>query len=384
MIFLLAVFLLLIQTTTGQQPSFIDNENLLVTHGPYLQNLSSTGVTIVWTTNRPAVPGVYLSGGKFSKSYIRNSTDGIINGGGTLHKVRIDGLEAGTKYDYSINSVQIMKYQAYKIYYGDTLTSKVFSFTTFPLKSSQVRFTMINDVHENSDKLASYLRNGNPSGQDFYIFNGDMVDYLQDYSQLFKGFADTSVKYFASLKPFFYARGNHETRGYLARGLKDYFDYPGDHYYYGFSFGNIRFTVLDCGEDKPDDNRYYYGLADYTRYRSDELEWLKKEVRNEDFIKASYNIVIIHMPVLKQEKQNFAMQFLSENFGPVLKAAGVDLVMSAHTHRNAFYDKDQTGYGYPLLVNSNSSFVEVIADGQGLKAVVKDVTGKTISEYKIK
>ncbi len=37
-----------------------------------------------------------------------------------------------------------------------------------------------------------------------------------------------------------------------------------------------------------------------------------------------------------------------------------------------------------ILVNSNSSYVEVSADDSGIKAVVKDVEGKTIAEYLFK
>ena len=78
------------------------------------------------------------------------------------------------------------------------------------------------------------------------------------------------------------------------------------------------------------------------------------------------------------------MKFLSDNFGPVLQSAGIDLMMSGHTHRNAFYEAGKSGFGYPVLVNSNNSFVEVEADLRGLKAVVKDVTGIQLAEYVIK
>ncbi|MCK7536094.1 MAG: fibronectin type III domain-containing protein [Marinilabiliales bacterium] len=97
-----------------------DNENFVVTHGPYLQNLDGKGVTIIWTTNKPAIPGVKMTAPDGKTWFVRNSRDGIVDGGGLLHKVRIDGLEPGTSYKYSINSVQILKYQAYKVYYGDT------------------------------------------------------------------------------------------------------------------------------------------------------------------------------------------------------------------------------------------------------------------------
>jgi hypothetical protein len=95
-------------------------------------------------------------------------------------------------------------------------------------------------------------------------------------------------------------------------------------------------------------------------------------------------IVIIHMPIVKEEKQNFGMKYLSDNFGPLLQSAGVNLMISAHTHRNTFYEAGKSGFNYPLLVNSNNSFLEVIADEKEIHAVVKDVTGKQLAEYFIK
>lgn len=360
----------------------IDNENLTITHGPYLQNLTGDGVTVIWTTNKPAVPAINLTSPDGQTRFIRNSTDGIINGGGTLHKVRIDGLEPGKTYSYGLHTVQIMKYQAYKIYYGDTLAVNPRAFTTPALKSEKVNFTVINDVHQNAGKMASYLENS--IQPDFVFFNGDMMDFLQSENEMFPAFIDTAVAYFADRKEFLYTRGNHETRGYAARGLKQYFDFRNDKFYYSFDRGPVHFIVLDCGEDKPDNSRYYYGLADYDSYRMEELEWLKNEVKSEAFRNATKRIVIVHMPIVKEEKQGHGMKFLSDNFGPVLSNAGIDLMMSAHTHRNTWYEKGKSGFNYPLLVNSANSFVEVAADRNVITATVKDVNGKVINTYDVK
>ncbi|HNY14557.1 MAG TPA: FN3 domain-containing metallophosphoesterase family protein [Bacteroidales bacterium] len=381
------IFILIIPAifvAAGAYAQGIDNENLLVTHGPWIQNLTSSGVTIVWTTNKPAIPGITLTLPDGKTKFIRNSHFGNIDGGGLLHKVAIENLEPGTTYKYALNSVQVLKYQAYRVYYGDTLTGKNMIFATPPDKSDKVTFTVFNDVHELSGKLGSYLRNNDRKAQDLYFFNGDMINYLQEHDQIFRGFLDTSVFYFASVKPFYYVRGNHESRGYLARDLRDYFVYPEERYYYSFDRGPVHFTVLDCGEDKPDNSREYYGLADFDAYRAEELKWLEKEVSSDAFRKAHYRIVIIHMPVVKAEKQNHAMTWLSENFGPILKDAGADMVFSAHTHRNAFYDRDKSGFGYALLVNSNNSFVEVTVDKTSIKALVKDIEGKVLSQYEVK
>jgi len=379
--FLIILALILVNGASAQ---VIDNENLTVTHGPWLQNLDANGVTILWTTNKPAVPGINITGPDGKTRFVRNSHDGIVDGGGMLHKVRVEGLEPASIYKYSVHSVQIMKYQAYKVYYGDTINRRAETFTTPPLRSDKVSFLVVNDVHNNSGKMSSYFRKGNVSGMDFCFFNGDMVDFLQSPDELFSGFLDSAVTSFASKKPFYYVRGNHETRGYKAREIKNYFDYKDGKYYYGFDYGPVHFTVLDCGEDKPDNNKNYFGLADYDSYRAEELEWLKMEVKSDEFRNAKKRIVIIHMPIVKEEKQNNGMKYLSDNFGPLLQASGVNLMISAHTHRNTFYEAGKSGFNYALLVNSNNSFVEVIADGKEIRAVVKDVTGKQLAEYIIK
>jgi len=372
------LLLILIADVISQVP---DNDNFMITHGPWIQYPGESEVTIIWTTNKPAIPGITLTGPDGKTRFIRNSTDGIIDGGGTLHKVKVSGLMPGTTYKYSLHSVQVLKYQAYKIYYGDTLIRSAENFVTPSKITGKVTFTAFNDVHGLSGKMANYLKNNKIAEQDFFVFNGDMYDFLQEPAELFTGFIDTAVAYFASVKPFYYVRGNHETRGFAARELKNYFSYEDDRFYYSFDWGPVHFTVLDCGEDKPDNNRYYYGLADYDAYRLEELEWLKTEVKSDAFQNAKYRIVLIHMPLIKDPKPNWAMKFNEENIGPLLGNAGVNLVLSAHFHRNVFYEKGKSGFDYPVLTNSNNSFVEIVADQNGIKAVVKDVTGKTLGEY---
>ena len=102
--------------------------------------MGETGVTIIWTTNKPAVPGVNLTSPDGKVRFIRNSHDGIIDGGGLVHKVRVDGLEPGNTYKYSISSVQILKYQAYRIYYGDTLSRRAESFVIPSLEIGKCKF----------------------------------------------------------------------------------------------------------------------------------------------------------------------------------------------------------------------------------------------------
>lgn len=356
----------------------VDNENLRVSHGPWIQNLSTNAVTVMWVSNKPAVPAVTITDDKGVVRYVRNSTDGIINGGGELHKIRINGLEPGKQYTYRLESIELVRYQPYKIYYGDTLKSKEFKFITLNPDAKEVRAIVLNDIHEKSFLINDYLEESDLKPTDIVFGNGDIINHLQDLDQIYKGFLDSSVDMFASEIPFYLVRGNHETRGILARDFKNFFDFPDDRFYYAFTNGPVHFLALDCGEDKPDENRYYFGLADYDSYRLKELAWLKDHIKTPEFKKAKYRVVIVHMPIIEGKDMGHGMQFLSDYFGPVLKDAGIDLMVSGHTHRNKYHSEDESGFGYPVLVSSNKTFIEVWANGDKMIATLKDAKGEIV------
>jgi acid phosphatase type 7 len=353
-------------------------QELAISHGPWLQNLTGTGITVMWTTNHPSVPAVLISSDGVTFKPVQNSTDGMIDAGDTLHKVRVEGLMPGKEYFYQVYSRSIDVFQAYKITYKDTLVSAIHRFRTIDPASTTVSFTVLNDVHENSAKMAGYLENSSIKNPDILFFNGDMIDYLQNRSQIFEGFLDTAVHYFAKSTPFVYVRGNHEARGRLARQFKDYFDYPEDRFYGSFRMGPVQFLILDCGEDKPDDNQYYFQLADYDRYRLQQLDWLKNEIVKPEFTTARFRVVIIHMPVIKGSDQWHGMKVLAEEFGPVLSTAGIDLMLSGHTHKFSALSPSEAGFGYPVVVASNNNFIEVKVDKSRMVVVVRDTEGKEL------
>jgi len=357
---------------------------LTITHGPWIQNVTSAGATVMWTTSLPAVPGVFLSADGVKYDLIQNSVDGMINAGDTLHKVRIQGLKPGETYVYKVYSRSIDVFEPYKITYRDTLITAPVSFRTPDPEAPEVSFIVLNDVHGRTDKMAGYINNTAIEDPDFYVFNGDMIDYFQSRDQIFKGFLDTAVFYFAKSTPFIYVRGNHEARGMYARYFKDFFDFEYDRFYGSFRIGPVQFLVLDCGEDKPDDNQYYFQLAAYDNYRFTQLGWLKKEISKPGFREAPFRIVLVHMPVIAGSDQGYGMEFLSRHFGPVLREAGIDLMLSGHTHRFASLSSEESGFSYPVLVSSNNSFTEVTVSGQVIKAVVRDTKGSEIfkSEFK--
>lgn len=387
--------LLLILATSGFSQSI---ESMRITHGPWLQNLTADGVTVCWTTNLPAVPGVWMVRDKPQvDSLVRNSTDGLIHAGGTLHQVRIAGLKSGVTYRYRLHSVELLKLRPYQVYYGDTVKGKEFTFTTLNPSKKNTQFRVVNDIHTNGGLLAQLIKPGNPETLDFFIYNGDIVDNFETESQLLGPIIDTSVRYFASNVPFIYNRGNHETRGLMARKLKDYLAYTDNRYYGSFDQGPVHIVLLDCGEDKPDDNRYYYGLADYDNYRREELEWLKKEVNSPAYREAAYRIIIVHMPILPSLKgvigrvpvlfgdyRGHGPEFLARYFGPVIREAGADLLIAGHTHRHAWLAPPFSGYNFPVLINGNANYVQVEAGPEAISIQVVSSKNEVVLTKQVK
>ena len=361
-----------------------EEESLKIIHGPYLQNVTESGATILFSTNKLVVPGVLIRSGKDDFELVQNSHDGLIDVGDNLHKVRIENLQPGESFDYRLYACEILNYRPYEVTYGDTIISQTYSFKTFYPDKKKINFTVFCDLHDKPGKLIKYLESNTVDQQDCYFFNGDIMGHLEEDEQLFHSFIDPSVETFASKIPFFYVRGNHETRGQFARELKDYLDLSDDVYYYAQTIGTIRFIVLDGGEDKPDSTKAYSGLVDFDYYRLEELKWLKKELKSDEFKTATHKVVIIHMPVLKSERNWYGMAFLAEHFGPVLQEAGIDLMISGHTHRNAWIQADKSGFGYPIIISSNNHFVEAEAGADGIFLKLKDLDGKVVSEYDLK
>lgn len=57
---------------------------------------------------------------------------------------------------------------------------------------------------------------------------------------------------FATSTPFELVRGNHETRGKMARIYPKLFPKKNGKIYGSYRIGDIMIVMIDCGEDKPD------------------------------------------------------------------------------------------------------------------------------------
>ncbi len=382
-IFLFLFFVALNLTSFSQELPFS------ITHGPYLQGLGETEVTMVWTSNRKGIAWVELAPNDnthfylterprfFSESYGFKVVDSV-------HTVKITGLKPDTKYRYRVYSQEVLAHVGTKVLYGPIAATDVYrkqplEFTTSNPSKKDISFLVVNDIHGNNDLMESLLKGTNWDKTDLVFFNGDMTNDIRSEDQLFADFLDKAVELFASETPMYYARGNHETRGNFATTFPRYFQTPTKELYYMFRQGPVCFVVLDCGEDKPDSDMEYSGIVAFDSYRTKQAAWLKEALKQDVFRDAPYRVVVVHMPPFGGWHGE---QEIADKFVPLLEEAGIDVMLCGHLHRHVF-KKAGDGQNFPIIANSNKAIIKASTENSHLKINVFDVEGKLIDSLTV-
>ena len=357
-------------------------------HGPYLQELSEHAVTFVFTTSDKGFSWVEVKpdGGEAERHYtVRNGLRDAYN---TFNVIRVENLRPDTRYQYRLCSKQIADFQPYKVTFGDSIVSPWRRFSTPDPKATACSFIALSDMHQQPDKLGRLLNLAGVGSADMIFYVGDMMNYYDNEETPFRSFIDKSVELFASEKPFVLVRGNHETRGNMAREYARYVPKSSGKYYGAYRVGDIMFIVFDCGEDKPDDFWVYAGLTDFDGYRTEQAAWFGELIRSKAYKSAKWRIVMNHFPPLSHMEsdnpERHGIQDITDKFLPLYNQAKIDLMISGHTHAYEFMSPDKYDrLTFPVIVNSTESVARIDIDGRTLKAKVTDTGGNTLKEFTI-
>lgn len=365
----------------------LSQENVKITHGPYLQHLGDKGVTIVWTTNKEAVSWVELAPDDSSHFYFveRPKVFAAPYGFkkiGKVHSVRLEDLEPGTTYRYRIYSQEVLDYQGSNVVYGRVAATAIFrgrplEFTTFDHNKEDASFLVVNDIHGKNALLGNLLKAGDFESADLVFFNGDMISTLLSEQQMFGAFMDTAIHIFAKEKAMFFARGNHETRGSFASAFPEYYPSPDGKLYYLVRQGPVCFVVLDCGEDKPDSDIEYSGIVDFDAYRETQKKWLSKALKEDIFVNAPFKVVIMHMPPFGGWHGG---KDVVEKFIPLLNQTDIDVMLCGHLHRYVKTEPNES-VKFPVIVNANTSVVKAYTENDRLVVNILDEKGTTVDTF---
>ncbi|MHC1763926.1 MAG: metallophosphoesterase [Verrucomicrobiia bacterium] len=390
----LLAFCALATASFGAEP---DGKEFSIIAGPVRQSPTETTMRITWVTDKNATGEVEFGpvGGELTRAF--HSRDGLIAANERVHSVVLEGLQPGAAYRYRAVSREIVKFEAYKVEFGATAASDFREFRTLDSRKAEFSFLVLNDIHDQASSIPELLGVAGADPYDFVIMNGDIVSHTDDEKPVLSILNQAAASY-ASHIPMFWVRGNHETRGSFARHLPSYIGLPEGRYYYSFTHGPVHFLVLDAGEDKIDASPEYSGLVDFSRYRRKQAEWLKTAVRREEFQRARYRVLICHMPFASKRaaegmrpSENTVFLGMAETFGlfgSTLESAGVDLMISGHTHSAAIIPPESARHSYPIVQGGGNkgqarTVIRVKVNAQSLDASILRPDGSLFATCRV-
>lgn len=297
-----------------------------ITRGPYIQDASSTAISVRWRTSVAAGSRVDW-GGATPGVYTTSIVDPTLT---VDHEVRLTGLAPASKHAYAVGTPTALL----------TPADATYSFVTAPTPGSTapVRVWVVGDSGNDNidsetvrDRFAAWSTGRPP---DLWLMLGDNA---------YSGGTDAEYQagcfnlYPRALRnwPLFPTRGNHDDL-YAGPG-NDYLDFftmpavgecggvpSGSKSYYSYDWGSVHFICLDS----VDSDRSLGGPM---------LQWLRQDLAATN---ANWVVCYWHHPPYTKGSHDSddpgdsggRMTDMRTNVLPILDSTGVDVVLSGHSH----------------------------------------------------
>ena len=325
--------------------------------GPYLQLGTPTSMVVRWRTDVASETTL-----EYGPSSTNLSTTISAPGPVTEHEVLIENLNPATRYYYSVGTSSLTLAGADADHY----------FTTSPVVGSQqaTRMWVIGDSGGNTWRSAAvtaeYLNFAGSQLADVWLMLGDNA-YLwgtdaEHTSAVFDNYP--TILRNTVLWP---APGNHEFSGVagssnMAAETGPYYEAftvptlgeaggvpSGTETYYSYDYANIHFVSFNVYP-----SGYQVGGTAYN--------WLQADLAATD---QEWIIVYLHFPPYSRGERDsdtdFWMKMVRETYNSVFETAGVDLVLTGHSHS---YERSKLIDGH-YGVASTLAPANIIGDGDG-------------------
>jgi len=379
-------------------------DNTCFRGGPYLQELTHDGVTVVFENSVPTFAWVELckkgqalvtkyyqevEGQHQIYDYIKAPSVAVPL---QNYVVRINGLNASTTYQYRICSQKIDEMKPYSAKISTQYESEWYEFTTLDEGATEQRILVLSDMHNRPTTLEKFLTIQDPLSADHIIYAGDMMDNMQIASttgtalkaeEPYASFINVSTKLFATQKDFCMLRGDHETKGDAADYFERYFPHQSGKLYNAYRWGDLEIVMLDGGEALTDDEPTARStiLAAYNPYRQEEAQWLENLIQTSEYQNAKYRIVVSHLPIpnTTEDATQEGAKYYAELMTPILNKANVDLLVCGHLHPQTYtFTEASDEISFPTLVQGYNSALRIEIKEGKISLYVVDENGNTL------
>lgn len=324
----------------------------LMTTEPYLQLPTPTSMDVMFQTNSVCHCWVEYGTDSLNTRKARTLVDGQEVCYDIENRIRLENLQPGTRYYYRVCVNELLLKRGYENHFGDTLRTRFYSFRTPGGTDDDFSCLVFNDLHDNRACFDHLLNLVGNTPYDFVIFNGDCLSEPSDRDDAIRLIHSLADRVNGAEKPVIFLRGNHEIRNNYSAGMHSLIGYFDDHTYGAFTWGDTRFVLLDCGEDKPDDTPVYAGLNDFTRLRHEQVDFLRKELKGKPFRKAAHRVLLSHIPVFGNSDDYHPSH---ELWASLLEHAPFDFAVGAHTHEIKYYPQGVDGCRFPVFIGGGPS-----------------------------
>lgn len=313
--------------------------------------------------------------------------NGMLPASDRVLRFKLTDLEPGVNYFFRVHLSKITYKNNYAYKQEESIKSELLHFKTLNSEAETATFACWNDTHENEETLLRLLAMLKEQQPDFLLWNGDITNNIFNEEQIIDQFFKHGSQASSLSVPLMLSRGNHDVRGKDARCLESYLAGPGGSYYYGFRQGPLSCIVLDTGEDKPDNHDAYAGLLDFEKFRTEQAQWLERTISEPWFANAPFRIVFTHIPLVWDAEvpeqwpaiwgveghKGWICEDGYAKWNDLLVKGKVQLVISGHTHRHAYFPPNKV-HPYGQLIGGGpkpEAATCILGDVTGSKLTVK-------------
>jgi len=288
--------------------------------GPYLQNLKTDGVTVMWET-QDAMPSNVAVGHLGDEL---RSGEGILTfegPPGKIHEVPVHGLAPDTEYHYAV----LLGKDGHEMGTFRTAPDRPtpFQFVVYADSSDVFDWIKYIVLHRHAAVCQS-IQKYSPDAR-FLIHVGDLTFLGNEYPRWKKEFFDPTHNLIRN-RVFWPTLGNHEKN---ASWYFDYFSVPNeDEHFYSFDYGNVHFIVLAV-EGHAAGHEYGPPKPTPLKEGSPQYEWLKRDLKQSQH--QTWHLAFFHQSFFSSGAEgnyNPGHDILS----PLFQKYGMDVVFSGHDH----------------------------------------------------
>jgi len=290
-----AIFVLAVLVLASAAPAGKGRPPVFLT-APYLQNVKTDGITIMWETvdNEDC----YVEYGLDSSYGDAEGCTGVVSGGDTIvYKSRLSGLSAGTTYHYRV--------VAGRRFSNDN------TFTTAPSDEADFSFGVWADSQGGDFEPTYSLIADMGQNVDIAVACGDVAaGENNNYLAVRLYFLDrVAANLGPASVPYYVAWGNHDIQNGNAM---DFVDHPAEEGNFSFNYSGCHFICI-----VDDDKRDY--------------SWVEADLQQAVAEDARHIFVFVHRPPYCElwidGEEDFRKRLV-----PLLEDYGVDACFSGHTH----------------------------------------------------